>query len=193
MTINTTCVDIETLPCQEPSLLADLRAEIDADTTEKLAAVKPDARLKDEGKIAADIERKRNAIMDGAEAAYDTALRKTSLDASMGHVLAIGADLVDSAGPAVLEYCSDISQEDRMLSNFFGWLKILSTDPSRLKLVTFNGAQFDLPFLWRRAKILGVKVPGGFPAPMDLKPWGTSPGCWDHVDVAMMWSGGSPR
>lgn len=42
---------------------------------------------------------------------------------------------------------------------------------------------FDLPFLWRRARVLGVDVPAWLPNPMDLRP-GKNAG-----DTMLLWSG----
>lgn len=60
------------------------------------------------------------------------------------------------------------------------------SDPE-CRLITFNGAQFDLPFIYRRAMMLGVE-PKHFGAP-PLTTWTKRYGNDRHIDLLPAWCG----
>ena len=149
----TVFIDIETAPSQ----LAWAREELSA-------GIRPPAVMKKAETIAA-WER------DEKPAAVEDAWLKTSFDGALGQVVAIGY-AVDNAAPRVL-CVDDLSRgaETDIVFEFFDAMARVSTGTSGRPptLVGHNIVGFDLPFLWKRAVVLGVKPP--FWWPRDVRPW----------------------
>lgn len=132
--------DIETIPTQDPDAAARLAEGITAP-----------ANYKDEEKIAAYIAEKAGE-----------AVGKTSFDGLEGHVCAISWDNGDISCVSCAETVVD---EARLIDQFFA-----AFDPYHSQtLVGHNIAGFDIPFLTRRALVLGVKLPAQWPK--NVKPW----------------------
>lgn len=134
--------DIETIPCQLPGALDEFKAAVTAPAQYK----KPES-------IAEWLKENRDSE---GEAAW----LKTSFDGGMGHVVCIGLAVDD--GPArsyTVEHYGDRDDEADTLQAFFSDL----TDTGRSLLVGHNIIGFDLPFLWKRCMVLGVKPPSWFP------------------------------
>lgn len=149
--------DIETIPSQLPGVMDEFRAAVQAPSQYK----KPDS-------IAAWLEENREAE---AEAAW----LKTSFDGGMGHVCVISWAYGDEApSSASVREFGDVNQERALLGEFFAALK-----PGH-QFIGHNIIGFDLPFLWKRAMVLGVKPPMYFPR--DPKPWGES-----VCDTMLLW------
>jgi len=126
-------IDIETIPCDE-------------DTRNELPPVSPPRTLKDESKIKKWREEKL------AEAKEEQYLR-SALDANVGRIFCIGMLFFDEKK----ESCSGISifgqHEASILSSF--WKQFEQHKSPRI--ITHNGLQFDLPFIWKRSVILEVQ------------------------------------
>lgn len=75
--------------------------------------------------------------------------KECALSPRTGRVVAVGLATADSAKVLTLEHMS----ERELLAQALG-----QVDQHR-PLVTFNGAGFDLPFLFTRASISGVRIP----------------------------------
>ena len=142
-------LDIETLPGTDEPDYGDL---IDpADVTVHDDELRPDGRLKDPAKIAADLEKKREKLLEkrradavkAREDAYEHWARG-SLSAIRGRVYCVGV-AVDYAEPVVI--CGG-TEEDTLASLQSG-LKRRAGD--RPILTTWNGNGFDLPYLAKRA------------------------------------------
>jgi len=105
----------------------------------------PRKGTKDPEKQAEQIEAKRREWLDSA-----------ALDAYTGEALAIG--WIDTHEPknGVNVLCQNGAEERSIIERFFGHV---DTHPEAI--VGFNSRRFDLPFLIRRAWILGVRVPMG--------------------------------
>ncbi len=152
--------DIETIPVQSEAKRADVAAH-----------VKPPANYKDPDKIAAWL----------AEAGEE-AVGKTSFDGFQGHIAAIawriggGETQVRS-----VRGVDDPAEEIAALSDFFAALPHLKATT----LVGHNIIGFDIPFLTRRAVVLGVKMPAPWTWPRNPKPWS------DKCDDTMLMAGGS--
>lgn len=112
------------------------------DVADYLDEIRPDARLTDKDKIAADLAKKRVA-----------ALEQAALDWNANQVIAIGVQTEEDAEPRVL-LCRDADEEAEALRTVWR----LYTARSR-RLVTFNGAGFDIPTLVQRSRFLRVPVP----------------------------------
>jgi 3'-5' exonuclease len=140
--------DIETIPSQLPGIKAEFAARVTAPAQYK----KPES-----------IEA---WLADNREAEAEAAWLKTSFDGGVGHVVCIG--FASGDGPV---YSYDVARagnaddERNTLEDFFSAL----CDAGCVKLVGHNIIGFDIPFLWKRAMLLGVKPPFNFPR--NPKPW----------------------
>jgi 3'-5' exonuclease len=140
--MNTIYFDIETIPSQLPGILDEFKA-----------AVQAPGQYKKQDSIDAWLKESRDSE---AEAAW----LKTSFDGGVGHVVCIGLAVDD--GPAVSYSISDYTSREEeacILQDFFSHL----TDTGRSVLVGHNVIGFDLPFLWKRCMVLGIKPPSWFP------------------------------
>jgi predicted PolB exonuclease-like 3'-5' exonuclease len=106
-----------------------------------------DSRLKDPVKIAADIAEKKAEQVN-----------KMALDPFTGRVLCVALVSEDEAGCPILEEATD-DAERNLIQQVFSVI-----GRSDMRLVTWNGAGFDLPFLYKRALCLGVN-PANFKCP----------------------------
>jgi predicted PolB exonuclease-like 3'-5' exonuclease len=140
--------DIETIPAQDPAIRAEIAASITAP-----------AQFKKPESIAEWLKENRESE---AEAQW----LKTSFDGGVGHVVCIGWALGDGLSRSyAVGDCQDREQERQILQDFFCAL----TDAGHVQLVGHNIVGFDIPFLWKRAMVLGVKPPHNFPR--NPKPW----------------------
>jgi DNA polymerase elongation subunit (family B) len=139
-------IDIETIPSQDPALLAQFMAE-----------VKAPAQYKKQDSIDKWLDENREKVARER-------LAKTSFDPSHGHICTIGFAIDDMD---VRAYHADtVADEVLMLEKFFGAINSFHS-------TTFVGhyiSGFDLRFIINRAIILGVKIPPCIPR--DIKPWG---------------------
>jgi predicted PolB exonuclease-like 3'-5' exonuclease len=140
--------DIETIPSQLPGIRDEFRAAVTAPGQFK----KPES-------IAA-------WMAENADAEAEAAWLKTSFDGGIGQCVAIGWAIGD--GEAHCYHVPTLSQDDErhMLQDFFTTLE----QAGHVQIVGHNIIGFDIPFLWKRAMVLGVKPPFNFPR--DPKPWG---------------------
>jgi hypothetical protein len=149
--------DIETIPCQLPGA-----------RDEYIAAVTAPAQYKKPDSIAEWLKENR-------EAEGEKAWLQTSFDGGAGHVCVIGWAIDDEEPRA---YIADgVENERKLLQNFYSALT--DVGPGR-KLVGHNIIGFDLPFLWKRSMVLGVKPP--WTLPRNPKPWGEL-----VADTMLMW------
>lgn len=109
-------------------------------------SVKVPANYKNPDTIAAYIE-------ENAQEAWE----KTAIDGWKGHVCRIG---MDEVGWSV----RDVKDEHDAVTMFFHHL-------NGKTLVGHNIIGFDIPFLTKRALVLGVKLPPEHIWPRNLKPW----------------------
>jgi hypothetical protein len=139
-------LDIETIPAQS------------TEARERIAAgVKPPASMKKADTIA-----KWEA--EDKPAAVEAAIAKTSFDAAHGHICTIAFGFED---------CGITSYHARRTDLEADLLRMFFKDIDTHHHVTFVGhyiSGFDLPFILRRAVVLGVPIPRCIPR--DPKPWG---------------------
>lgn len=142
----TVFLDIETIPSQSPTLLAQFMAD-----------VKAPAQYKKEDSI-------EKWLSENREAAARERLAKTSFDPAHGHICAIAYATNDGG---VLSNCIErLSDEAHLLELFFDDIRSFHS-------TTFVGhyiSGFDLRFIINRAVVLGVPIPACIPR--DVKPWG---------------------
>lgn len=142
MTIPNVFFDIETIPCQLPGI-----------RDEFATAVTAPAQYKKADSIATWLAENREAE---AEAAW----LKTSFDGGLGHVVCIGFAVDD--GPALSYVLTDYTSREEeacVLGAFFNELAKVG----RAVFIGHNIIGFDLPFLWKRAMVLGIKPPAYLP------------------------------
>ncbi len=139
--------DIETIPNQRPETFEKLKEQVKAPASYK----KPES-------IEKWLEENRYS-------AAQEALAKTSLDGGAGHVCTIGWAKND--GKIRVEHAETVAEEHDILTAFFNDL----SDYKSHTLVGHNIAKFDIPFLLKRAVVLGVPLPPETAFPRDPKPW----------------------
>ena len=158
-------LDIETVPCQQPWARDEIRATL-----------KPPGALKKADSIA-------TWWATEAEQAIDAAWRKQSLDGgTFGEIVSI-ALITDSTCPVTPEWvrCRAPGEpEADLIREAFAVVKGWQTEVCRELTpgskpwlpATFpvaHNAQFDLGFLWRRARALRIRTPEWLPAPSQAK------------------------
>ena len=180
--------DIETIPVQDADQIDALKQELEAKREEAKAAVKAPGNYKKPEAIEAFVNDARAAIDAEHEATVQQAIERTSFDGGLGQIVCI-AWAVDDAPPRVVRV-TDLSRnaETDMLAGFFAALKKehIGTHGTRPCLIGHNSNAFDIPFIWKRATVLGIRPPLWFPR--DPKPWGDS-----TFDTMTAWSGHKDR
>ncbi|WP_299663870.1 3'-5' exonuclease [uncultured Ruegeria sp.] len=152
--------DIETIPNQRPDTLEKLKSQVTAPATFK----KPES-----------IEK---WLDENRDRAAEEALAKTALDGGSGHVCTIGWAKND--GDIRVEHAQTVGEETEILTAFFSDL-----DPYHSETLTgHNIGRFDIPFLLKRAIVLGVGLPKPSSFPRDPKPWDSS-----IFDTMVAWAG----
>ena len=163
-------MDIESIPGQAPGLLAELTAAVQAPATYKKA-----------DSIA-------EWLMVNRAAEGEAQWLKTSFDGGLGQVVCIGWAVDDQ--PAQTLSVADLSPaaEAELLSQWFAELRRVHSGGSgrRPVVVGHNHLSFDIPFVWKRAMVLGVRPPLWFER--EPKPWS------EHVfDTMLAWAGSRER
>lgn len=140
-------IDIETIPSQNPDVLSDFRAAVQAPGQYK----KPES-------IAAWMAENR-------EQEAESAWLKTSFDGGLGQCVCIGYAFDDDAAQCIT--VGDLSRENEReaLHQFFSIVRLAG----RCQVIGHNVIGFDLPFLWKRACVLNVRPPAALPR--NPKPW----------------------
>lgn len=162
--MSTITFDIETLPCADEALLAEV-----------VAKVSPPKTLKKAESIAA-------WWAEEGEAAKAEAIKRTGLDGALGRILCICWAIDDQ--PATGEIGED---EAQVISLFFDACRDAAIPNHYEKpigthtVVGHNVAGFDLRFLWQRAVVHGIKRPSCIP--WNSKPWDSS-----IQDTMLMWN-----
>jgi predicted PolB exonuclease-like 3'-5' exonuclease len=150
-------VDIETAPLMDAEQYLDPPSALEPPD---LAAITPAKNLVDPAKILADIEKRQKiALADYAVAQFEQAAKweKTIADCSkdpdLGRIVAVGWMMRDDEKPRVITCRNETDEKfalEQLGRDYFG---------IQPRFVTFNGLDFDLPFLMRRALYLRVKFP----------------------------------
>lgn len=150
-----------------------------------LVDVKSPGNLKDPVKIEAARKEKAQEMFE-----------KAGLDALTGRILCIGY-AIDGQEPVCL-YAHGEEREADVLQDFFdqvshtehygGFSPHVDLESGsylvlKRTVVGFNICGFDLPFITRRASLLGVEIPSQFPTPFTKK--------WDEriLDLMLAWCG----
>lgn len=156
---NILAIDLETLPTENPQVIADIGAGITA----------PGNISKAETIAAWEAEKKPALVAE--------AVAKTSFNGAHGSIACIAWAWNDDE-PQVLDTRS--FNEFTVLSEFS---RIISAKKAFApKIIGHYVADFDLRFLWQRAFIHGVRMPAFWPR--DPKPWSQ-----EVRDTMQMWAG----
>lgn len=166
-------LDIETLPCQDSEVIADLEKTIKAPATHK----KPES-------IA-------EWLKENKEAALKELVSKTSFSGLYGSIACICYAIDDGPVWAV----SNEKGEAEMLKEFFGHVVELTSleihnglSQRDVTVCGHNVVGFDLPFIKHRSIINKVKPPKFLIKAFDAKPWGS-----EVADTMLMWSSDRER
>lgn len=152
--------DLETLPCSDPAIIAELAATI-----------KPPATYKKPESIA-------EWMRDNKESALNELLAKTSFDGMYGRI-ACAAWAVDDGA---IESSGAQDDEVAVIRKIFdAALNANSETRDQVVFCGHNIAGFDLPFLKHRSIIFGIEPPPYFRAAFRAKPW-------EIEDTMLMWS-----
>lgn len=162
--------DIETICSQS----AEVRAEL-------AAAVTAPGQFKKPESIAEWLRENRDAE---AEKAW----LQTSFDGGLGQIVCIAWACDDGPVECVTALDLSLDAEHSMLSTWFNAMRSMhgGGQGTRPCLIGHNSNAFDIPFVWKRAMVLGVKPPLWFPR--DPKPWGES-----TYDTMVAWAGQRER
>jgi len=131
-----------------------------------------DKRIKDPAKIAAHIDAKRQKLRDNA--ALDPLTGRVCAIAYVGMIDGKDAEHVDVIDAATDEAETTIIQ---------GAMMMLGKPDARI--ITWNGISFDMPYIYKRAMVLGVD-PADFDAP-PLNAWTKKYNTDRHFDLMMIW------
>lgn len=157
-------VDIETIPCQSPEYRDAVAKGISAP-----------GNLKKAESIEAWLAENR-------ETAADEAVAKTSFDGGRGHICTIA--WAKNANEVRVRHAATLADERAVIEAFFDDL-----DPYHQEIIVgHNIAGFDLPFLRKRAIVLGIQLPDPTSFPRDPKPW--DKGIFDTMTA---WAGAKDR
>lgn len=175
MTIIT--LDIETIPAQDPKVLADIAAKVTAPAQYK----KPESISE--------------WIKENAESVAEQDWRKTSFDGALGHICAIGY-AIDDGEPVTIyrDAYGDPGAERAILADFFEAVSIAggrdlsggTRSHAAPVFVGHNLIDFDLRFIFQRAVMLGIRPPACIP--FDAKPWDKT-----VFDTMTAWAGARGR
>lgn len=159
--------DIETIPCRNADEVAAMRAAADERLATEVKAVRAPSNYKDAAKIEEYVMAAQSKLIADHDAACEVEWLKTSFDGGTGQICVIGWAL-DDGTPASI-HCDGFSRdaEAHMLRGFFRHVEQLARE--RVTWIGHNHVGFDLPFIWKRAMVLGVKPPFNFPR--NPKPW----------------------
>lgn len=154
-------------------LALDIETVPNPDTFAFLPEPKPAANIKDPAKIAENIAEKKAAQQADA-----------ALDALTGRVCCYAMVGIDDGELLETAHCIDANDETEaeMVTEI---MTVLGRDDARL--VTFNGTGFDLPFIYKRAMILGIS-PASCNAP-PLSAWTKRYATDRHYDLMKLWTG----
>lgn len=170
-------IDVETIPSQHPEALALVRASI-----------KPPATLKKAESIAA-------WWASEADTAAQEAWRKQSFDGTVGEIISVAVTDGDSRQWV---RCRTVGEsEAALLQDFIDTIEQWTADecqklaatcsashafPMDDHTVVAHNAAFDVPFLWKRCAIHGIRIPRWLPPP-SARP-GRGPVC-----TMLLWAG----
>lgn len=179
--MSTIYFDGETIPTQDDEIIASMRADMAAEIEQACADIKAPGNYKDEAKIAEFIASKANELRAGFEPAFEDAYRKTAFDGGAGQIVVLSVAIDDDEVVAHRVRDLSLEEEARVLRDFFASVRRRSSGRPPV-FVGHNIVNFDLPFIYRRAVVHGIRPPLGFP--INPKPWADT-----VFDTMTKWAG----
>lgn len=143
-------LDLETIPSQSPEVHAEIAKSIT-----------PPGSISKADTIAQWTAEKKPALV--AEA-----IAKTSFDGATGHICCIGWAIGE--GKARSASVRRIEDEKLTIQAALAEMAEVSDRWESPQIIGHDVINFDIRFLWQRAIVLGVRMPGWFPR--EPKPWG---------------------
>lgn len=159
-------LDIEVIPTTRPEFREELAASITPPATHKKA-----------DSIAKWEEDTKPGLVDEAH-------RKACFNALTGEIICIGWAIGDS--PIETLYINYYDSEASMIDDFFGVIDGQGEQHMRRFRPLFIGhniLNFDIPYIWRRSLLLGIRPPAYWPTP-DTAPWKM-----EAFDTMTSWAG----
>jgi len=185
--MTTLIIDVETVPVQRPDHLQAIAADMAAELDAALATLRAPANYKDAEKIDAYVVAARAQLASEHVDKVQAAIDKTSFDGGLGQIAVIGWAVNDEAPQSMRVNDLSHEQERALLRDWFEVLNQLHRSGGQRPLIVgHNVVAFDLPFIWKRAMIHGVRPPMWMPR--DPKPWGES-----VYDTMTQWAGARDR
>lgn len=163
--MTTIYMDLETVGCDDPAVVADITA-----------GIAPPKNMSKPETIAKWESEEKPALVDEA-------VKKTSFDGGLGRIVCIGYAM-DDAQPVV--YAND-TNEPALLTPFFNDIKRAAELHYRggkterhIVFCGHNISGFDLRFLWQRSVCNAIRPPSAIP--FKAKPWDAT-----IADTMLMW------
>ena len=164
-----TTQDREVIMNPNDYVVIDIETYPNMDMVDKLPEPKIDSRLKDPAKI-------EKAKTEATQKQID----EMALNPLYGKIACIGSSL-GTLNKGLEETTVWIDQsEDEIIKRFFGEIATFKNGNSP-KIVTWNGLNFDIPFIYKRALLLGVKPTMSMS--FWMKKYTTAP----HCDLMQVW------
>ncbi len=158
-------LDVETIPTDDPAVIVQIAESVTPPKSMSLSKT-----------IAA-------WVADTKPGLITEAVAKTSFNGGYGSLCCVGWAWNDGDVQTMVDHDPDEPQGaflSRALSHIVAGRPQPNYAP--ITIVGHNVSGFDIRFLWQRAFVLGVKMPGWFPR--DPKPWSK-----EVHDTMMMWGG----
>lgn len=159
-------LDIESIPCQNPAFLVELREKHQEAAEKEAQDINPPRNYKS----AEAIEKwwaetglaARDAIRAGAEASAMAEYRQTSLDGAFGQIAVIGY-AVDCQNPWAIWDQDYAKSEASILREFYERIARLADQSTAPRFVGHNITNFDLRFILQRSVVNGIRPPAFMP------------------------------
>jgi len=190
--MNIITLDIETIPAQNPDVLAKIVATANEAAEYEVAQLKPPGNLKKQETIdawiAEEMPVKAAAIRAGAKATAEQQYRATSFDGRFGHIAVIGYAMNDEPVSTLYGNPLDPHDERSILKAFYGWVgqQAMAVRGVPITFVGHNVVDFDLRFMFQRSVMTGIQPHPCIP--LDPKPWSET-----VYDTMTRWAGARGR
>lgn len=147
------CVlDIETYKDQNSKLI-EKRLEVTEQEKELVGQVMPNKNIKDPKKIKVNLEKKRKEFLENIEKKKNKIIEKAALSPLTGRLISVGLGFRDDKENWTFKVKLIKPNENEL--GLLNWLdtELVDSKPVTQYLVTYNGRDFDLPFIVGRALI----------------------------------------
>jgi hypothetical protein len=181
-------LDIETLPTNIPTVIADIAESVNEKIGKEIAAIRAPGNYGAEAASKWLIEKGQpaiDALKEGAAKEIDQAVRKTALDGSFGRVCVVGLAIDDEP---VQTFASDNDEVSVLLALNLALDKCLR-ELHTIQFCGHNIVQFDIRFLMQRYIVHGIKPSRVLMRVADSKPWDQA----KVYDTMVQWAGTGGR